>query len=272
MRTKLLSSALLLLTVFTSPALAQQESAAALPAAGKEVSYRDGETELKGYWVTAQCDAAPDSIPLVLIVHQWKGLGEYEKQRAEQLASHCYNTFAIDMYGAGIRPQSREEAAAESAKYKNDPALATRRLNAALTYARNQAGDPAKTAIMGYCFGGSMALQLARSGANIDAAVSFHGGLATSAPAKAGAIKAALQVHHGAADPHVPPEQVEAFMAEMNEADANWHLVHYADAVHSFTEKAAGDDPSDGSAYNETADKLSWSYTLAFLSDTFASE
>lgn len=237
--------------------------------AGEDITYYDGDTVLEGYWADANCEdqAGNTPAPVVMIVHQWKGLGTYEKRRADMLSGECYNAFAIDMYGKGIRPESREKAAAQSGIYKNDPALARQRLSAALSFAHEKTGgNNVPVAIIGYCFGGTMALELARSGANIDAAVSFHGGLSSKASvSEASTVKAALQIHHGAADPHVPPEEVSAFKAEMKHAGTDWHFISYADAVHSFTEKEAGDDPSKGSAYNEKADKRSWAYTLNFL-------
>lgn len=239
-------------------------------AAGKAVAYKDGGTVLEGYWAEAANCAEGEAAPVVMIVHQWKGLGAYEKNRADMLALNCYHAFAIDMYGQGIRPQTRAEAGKQASLYKSDPALSRRRLMAALDYARERAGTSGPgVAIMGYCFGGTMALELARAGADIKGAISFHGGLSTPAPATA-PVKPSIQIHHGAADPNVPPAEVDAFITEMDAADADWMLIHYADAVHSFTERAAGDDPSTGSAYNEKADKRSWSATLAFLEEIFA--
>lgn len=259
MRKSILLSSLILCLGLSAPA-----------AAGENVVYNDGETRLEGYWVDAKCKADKPA-PVVMIVHQWKGLGDYEKRRAEQIADHCYDAFAIDMYGQGVRPQSREDAGKQAGKYKNDPALARARLQAALAYARNRKDDEqTPVAVMGYCFGGTMALELARSGADIEGAISFHGGLSTPAPVtEPGIIQAAIQVHHGAADPHVPAEEVHAFMDEMNTADADWMLVHYADAVHAFTEQEAGNDPSTGAAYNEKADQRSWTATLNFLAEIF---
>ena len=238
--------------------------------AGETLTYADDDTTLEGYLARADDDNAP----LVLIVHQWKGLGAYEKQRADKLAAAGFNAFAIDMYGKDIRPKTTEEATAESSVYKNDPVLARKRLNAALTYVRTLTGvDDSRIAIIGYCFGGTMALELARSGADILSAVSFHGGLATkSTPSAPGSIKASILVHHGAADPFVPQEEVHLFMEEMNTANADWALTQYADAVHSFTEREAGNDPSKGAAYNQKADIRSWASTLDFLAETLKPE
>lgn len=242
----------------------------ALPAsAGETLTYTDGDTTLEGYLARAE-NTDTDEAPAVLIVHQWKGLGDYEKSRADMLAAAGFNAFAIDMYGKGVRPETPEAAGAEATKYKTNPELSRHRLNAALDYVRSITGvDDRNIAIIGYCFGGTMALELARSGADIKSAVSFHGGLSTPAPVTApGIIKAAIEVHHGADDPHVPKAEVDGFVTEMNTAKADWVLTQYAGAVHSFTEKAAGDDPSKGAAYNEKADKRSWAATLDFLNST----
>lgn len=236
--------------------------------AGETVTYNDGDTVLEGYLARA---GDPDA-PVVMIVHQWKGLGEYEKSRADMLAQQGFNAFAIDMYGQTIRPKDTAEAGEESSKYKNNSALARQRLNAALEYARGIEGvDPARIAIIGYCFGGTMALELARSGADIKSATSFHGGLATNAPVtQPGVIKASIAVHHGADDPHVKPGEVKSFMDEMKTADADLVFTSYANAVHSFTEPSAGSDNAKGVAYNEKADHRSWAATLDFLRETLS--
>jgi dienelactone hydrolase len=257
-----------IVTITLAFALSLTASAAAF--AGEVVTYSDDGVTLEGYWVSAKC-SSEEPAPVVLIIHQWMGLGDYEKGRAEQIAENCYNAFAIDMYGKGIRLTNRDDARKQSSIYKDSPGMARKRIQAALDFARAQEDiDADKVATMGYCFGGTMALELARSGADINGVVSFHGGLATKAPAtEPGVIQAAVQVHHGAADPYVPPEQVQAFISEMRTAKADWHLTQYADAVHAFTEKHAGEDPSTGAAYNQKADERSWESTLVFLKEIF---
>ena len=256
-------------TLYFTAILAILTTLAMPAAAGESVSYHDGDTALEGYWAPSAC-ADPDKAPVVMIVHQWLGLGAYEKMRADMLAEKCYNAFAVDMYGKDSRPAGKSEAGKLAGRYKSDPPLARRRINAALAHVRSRAdADSARVAAIGYCFGGTMALELARSGADIDGAVSFHGGLSTPAPVgEPGVIKASIQVHHGADDPHVPPAEVEAFMKEMNAADADWHLTYYSGAVHSFTHKDAGNDPSTGAAYDEKADRRSWNALLDFLVNT----
>lgn len=236
----------------------------------EEINYSHGDTVLQGFVAKPNKDTYPGKRPIILIAHQWKGLGEYEKQRANMLANLGYVAFAVDVYGQNVRPDTNKAAAAESSKYKGNPELARARMIAALETAKGfEDVDTTKIAVLGYCFGGTMALELARSGADIDAAISFHGGLASKQPAQRDTVKASIQIHHGAADPYVSSEEVTAFKQEMDQADTDWHFISYADAVHSFTEKAAGDDPSKGVAYNKEADERSWAYTLSLLEQIF---
>ncbi len=239
--------------------------------AGEPKIYKDGDVELEGYWSPSTCENSATA-PLVLVVHQWKGITDHEKTRAGILAAECYNAFVVDMYGKGIRPTSNDDAGKEATKYKSDSALARKRIAAGLDFAKTLPNvDTSKIAAMGFCFGGTMSLELARSGADVDGVVSFHGGLSTPAPVKEpGVIKASIQVHHGADDPMVPPEEVRGFIDEMNAADADWMATKYAHAVHAFTQKEAGNDPSKGAAYNQKADVRSWAATLDFLKEIFA--
>lgn len=265
MKTAILTTlSVISLLLLTPPAHAQTE--------GKIMIYNDGDTKLEGYWVPSSCpNAESKPLPTVLIVHQWMGLGDNEKMRAGMISAQCYNAFAVDMYGQGIRPTNTDEAGKLATTYKSDSALARRRITAALEFVKTLPGvDPKNLAVMGYCFGGTMALELARSSADIKGAVSFHGGLSTPAPVETpGVIKAALQVHHGAVDPLVPPAEVAGFEAEMRKADADYTLISYARAVHAFTQKESGNDPSKGFAYDERADKRSWAATTAFLQEIF---
>lgn len=237
--------------------------------AGESISYYDGSTALEGYWEPSQCNTAKPA-PTILIIHQWMGLTDYEKMRAGLLAAQCYNALAVDMYGKGIRPTNYDDAGKQASIYKDDPVLARQRIGAALEYVRTRSDvDAAQIAAIGYCFGGSMALELARSGADIKSVISFHGGLSSPAPVTLpGAIKANIQIHHGAADPLVPPDEVAAFKSEMESAHASWSMTQYPGAVHAFTQKSAGNDPSTGVAYNAEADRLSWEAALKYLRET----
>jgi dienelactone hydrolase len=208
--------------------------------------------------------------PAVLVVHQWMGLGDYEKKRAEMLARLGYNVFAADIYGKGIRPHTPTEAAAQAGKYKNDRALLRARAQAALDLlARHELSDPQRMAAIGYCFGGTTVLELARSGAELVGVVSFHGGLSTPNPSDAKKIRAKVLALHGADDPNVPPKEVAAFEEEMRQAGVDWQLIAYGGAVHSFTDWNAGHDNSRGAAYNERADRRSWEAMKQFFAEVF---
>ena len=177
-----------------------------------------------------------------------------------------YVAFAIDMYGKGIRPKTPQEAAAQAGIYKQDRALMRARALAGLEVLRsNPLCDPKRVAAIGYCFGGTVVLEIARSGADVAGVVSFHGGLDTPTPADAKNIRCKVLVLHGGDDPHVPRKDVDAFEDEMRAAGVDWQLVVYGGAVHSFTNPAAGNDKSKGAAYNAEADSRSWEAMKAFF-------
>ena len=232
------------------------------------IEYKQGDATLEGYLVYD--DAIVSKRPGVLIVHQWKGAGDYEKKRAEMLARLGYVAFVADIYGKGIRPQSMQDASTQAAKYKDDRTLLRKRVQAGLEQLKkSRMVDASNTAAIGYCFGGTTVLELARSGADVDGVVSFHGGLSTPSPEDAKNIKAKVLVLHGADDPHVPPAEVQAFKEEMQKGSVNWQLNSYGDAVHSFTDWNAGNDKSRGAAYNEQADKRSWEAMKIFFQELF---
>ena len=235
----------------------------------KVVEYRDGDTVLEGFvaWDSA---AAGKSLPGVLVVHQWMGLTEYEKGRCKQLAELGYVAFALDIYGKGTRPANVQDAGKQSSVYKKDRDLYRRRLNLGLAQLRtveNVAKD--HIAAIGYCFGGTGAIELARSGADIQGVVSFHGGLDSPTPSDGKKIKAKLLICHGADDPFVPAADIAAFQTELNAAKVDWQMINYSGAVHSFTQPMAGNDNSRGAAYNELADKRSWIAMRDFFNELF---
>ena len=234
-----------------------------------DVEYKLGDVTLQGY--LAYDNSSSDKRPGILIIHQWKGVSDYEKMRARQLAALGYVAFAVDIYGKDVRPADPKEAGQQAGKYYGDITLYRERLNAGLNELKMQPlVDPDNIAAIGYCFGGSGALELARSGADIKGAVSFHGGLKSQSPSDANNIKCRVLVQHGAIDPYVPEEDVVAFKKEMEDAKVDYVLTEYAGAVHSFTMESAGDDTSKGSAYNEKADKRSWEAMKIFFSEIFA--
>jgi len=231
------------------------------------VEYRSGNVVCEGLLVVDS--AKKGTLPSVLIVHQWTGLSDNEKMRARMLAEAGYNVFAADIYGKGVRPQP-PAAGVEATKYKTDRSLFRERLNAALdTMRHTEHADPERMAAIGYCFGGTGVIELARSGAAVKGVVSFHGGLDSPTPADGKHIKGKVLALHGADDPMVKAPDIQAFEDEMKSAKVDYKLVSYPGAVHAFTQKAAGNDNSKGAAYNEAADKASWAELMQFLNGLF---
>lgn len=234
----------------------------------RSIEYRQGETSLEG-WLADQVSGSGPR-PGVLILHQWKGVSDYERKRAEMLADLGYVAFAADLYGRGIRPQDPQEAAAEAGKYKTNRALLRLRAEAGLAALRQQERvDPQRIVAIGYCFGGTAVIELARSGAVLAGAVSFHGGLDSPNPSDGKNIRCPLLALHGADDPFVSANDLAAFEQEMRAASVDWQLIKYGGAVHSFTDWDAGNDNSVGAAYNERADRRSWQAMQQFLSGVF---
>jgi dienelactone hydrolase len=231
------------------------------------VEYKAGETVCEGIHVY---DAAKTGKqPSVLIIHQWTGVSENEKTRAHMLAGMGYNVFVADVYGKGVRPQP-PEAGKEAGKYRADRKLFRERLLAALEQLRaTPQADPAQIVAIGYCFGGTAVMELARTGAMVKGVVSFHGGLDSPTPADGKNIKGKVLALHGADDPFVPAANLAAWEKEMKDAGIDYKLVSYPGAVHSFTMKAAGYDNGAGAAYNEAADKASWEEMRLFFDRIF---
>ena len=234
----------------------------------KDVVYKDGKTELKGF--LAWDDSVTTPRPGILVIHQWMGLTDYEKGRAKQLAELGYVAFAADIYGAEDAPKDMAGAGAAAGKYKKDRALYRSRAKAGLKALSKQAGvDPKNLAAIGYCFGGTGVLELGRSGADVKGLVSFHGGLDSPTPADGKNIKGKVLILHGADDPYVPKADIAACEAELKAAKVDYQMTFYSGAVHAFTQPEAGNDNSKGAAYNEKADKRSWIALQDFLGEIF---
>ncbi|GIW74501.1 MAG: dienelactone hydrolase [Phycisphaerales bacterium] len=230
----------------------------------REVNYQHDGHALRGYL------AEPMRAPLgtVLVVHAWRGLGEEEKQRARMLAELGYRAFAIDMYGAGVYAENTEQAARLAKTYYEDRQLMRGRVQAAIDALRAMDKLTDNLAAIGYCFGGTVVLECARAGMDLDAVVSFHGGLAFQSAPRRGQVKASVLVCNGYDDPLVPLEDREEFKREMANAQADFVFIDYANAVHSFTSKAAGPmAPGKAAAYNELADRRSWQAMQAHLQE-----
>ena len=235
----------------------------------KTIEYRDGDVVLEGFaaWDSTKISSGAAG---VLVVHQWMGLTDYEKSRCRQLAELGYVAFALDIYGQGIRPDTPDAAKAQSNVYKSDRKLYRQRLRLGLEQLRQLSGvDSKKLAAIGYCFGGTGALELARSGAEVSGVVSFHGGLDSPSPEDGKNIKAKLLILHGADDPFVPAADILAAQQEFNAGGVDWQMISYSQTVHSFTQPAAGSDNSRGAAYNERSDKRSWLAMQQFFNEIF---
>jgi dienelactone hydrolase len=253
--------------LLSAGALSAQPALAAIHT--EVVEYKHGDVVLEGF--LAYDDALPGKRPGVLVAHEWTGHNEYARKRAEQLAQLGYVAFALDMYGKGVRAKDATDAAAKANVFKENRALMRDRAKAGLDVLRkNPHVDTKRLGAIGYCFGGTTVLELARSGADLVGVVSFHGGLNTPTPKDAKAIKGKVLILHGADDPFVPAKEVAEFEEEMKTAGVDYHLVKYAGAVHSFTNPGAGSDNSKGAAYNATADKESWEAMKAFFEKVFA--
>jgi dienelactone hydrolase len=222
------------------------------------IEYRQGDAVLEGF--LAYDDAVQGKRPAVLVVHAWTGIDDFVRGRTTHLAKMGYVAFAPDIYGKGVHPNPPVESGREMKKYTNNRPLLRARVLAGLDVLRaNPLTDTGKMLAIGFCFGGSSVLELARSGADVLGIVSFHGGPLTSpTPEDDRNIKGRVLALHGADDPNVPPPEVAAFEKEMRDAKVDWQLVSYGNTVHAFTNPAAGNDNSKGAAYNEKADKRSW--------------
>lgn len=234
----------------------------------ENIEYKQGGTVLEGF--LAYDDELKGKRPGVIIVHQWMGLKDYEKMRAEQIAKLGYVAFAIDIYGKGIRATEREGAAKLATMYRSDRKLMRERAKAGLdTFRKMKNVDSSRIAAMGYCFGGGVVLELARSGADVAGVISFHGSYNTPNPDDARKIKGRVLAIHGADDPSLPIKEVEGLQDEMRKAKVDHKIIVYGGAVHSFTDPSAGNDPSKGSAYNKNADEGSWEDMKRFYKEIF---
>ena len=223
------------------------------------VPYDHDGQPMEGYRAHDAAAAGPK--PAVIIVHDWTGLREYPKARAQMLARLGYFAFAADLYGTGRRFEHHQEASAEAGKYYGDLPLLRARVRAAYdVVAKDPAVDPGRIAVIGYCFGGTAALEFARTGAPLAGTVAFHAGLIAHDPPDVAAVTGPLLICTGGADPVVPDAAVAAFQTELRtRADLDWQVTTYAGAQHGFT--------LPGHAYHPAADARSWRELTNFLGD-----
>lgn len=254
-------------TILLSAAMVAGASPLSAAIQTKTIEYQQGGATLQG--VLVWDDAVSGPRPGVLVVHQWLGITDYERRRATMLAQLGYVAFCADIYGRDSRPKTVAEAGAEAGKYKSDRALLRARVNAGLEQLKkSELADPKRLAAIGYCFGGTTVIELARSGAELNGVVSFHGGLDSPAPADGRNIKCPVLVCHGADDPFEKPKDLAAFENEMRDAKVDWRLIKYGGAVHSFTQPNPGFD-NPGARYNEKADRRSWEDMKLFFAEIF---
>ncbi|MDZ4859164.1 MAG: dienelactone hydrolase family protein [Candidatus Hydrogenedentes bacterium] len=232
------------------------------------IEYKDGETVLQG--MIAYDDASTAKRPGVVVVHEWWGLNDHAKNSAKKLAELGYVAFAADMYGKGVFTDDPAEAGKKSGALKGDRAALRKRAKAAVDSLRAyKYTDSAKIGAMGYCFGGTTALEIARSGEPVKGVVSFHGALGSPTPPDAKNIKGRVLVCHGADDPFVSAAEVAAFKKEMDDAKVKYQFIAYPAAVHSFTNPDVDRHGMEGAKYNAAADKKSWEDMKAFFAAAF---
>ena len=232
------------------------------------VDYKQGDAELHGYM--AYDKSFKEKRPGIIVVHEWWGLGEHPKKSAERLASLGYPAFALDMYGKGKLTEDPSQAGKWSGNIKSNPELAKERFLAAMEVLKSHPSvDESKIGAIGYCFGGTVVLEMARMGVDLDAVVSFHGGLVSAVPEEKKNIKAAILVNHGADDPMVSEEEIKEFWKEMKDHDVDWQMNFYGNAVHSFTNPEADSLGMTGVGYNEKAAHRSWEAMKTFFKHIF---
>ena len=246
-------------------------SASAADVKTKEVTYKQGDTELKGFF--AWDDSIKTKRPGVLVVHEWYGHNDHARNQAKRLAEAGYVAFALDMYGKGKVATHPDEAKKFMAEATKDPAALVAKFNAALEQLKADSHvDPEKVAAIGYCFGGGVVTNMARAGADLDAVVSFHGALDTSNPVEKGKVKARVLICTGGADPLVPAETVQTFEKQMKDAGAKIEVITYPGVKHSFTNPDVDKVGMDAAAYNADADKKSWAAMLKMFDEVFGAK
>lgn len=232
--------------------------------------YADGSTTLRGQ--LARGPRRGGLAPGVLVVHTWAGCGVFERRKAADLAQLGYVALAVDLYGNGIVGSGPDENAKLMAPLLEDRALLQRRMQRSLEALKGlEHVDAHRTAAIGFCFGGLCVLDLARTGASLQGAVSFHGLLEPPSNLDAVPIRAKVLVLHGWDDPMARPESVEALASELTATGADWQIHAYGNTMHAFTNPAAN-SPTRGTVYDAQADRRSWRTMKEFLADTLSSD
>ena len=247
--------------IFAGAVVAASLSFNAFAAVREEaVTYKDGDTVMKGFIVYDDATAAKR--PGVVVVHEWWGITKHVHDEARKFAGQGYTAFLADMYGDGKTADNPKDAGALSGAVRKDPAAMTSRFNAAKdTLSRHASVDPLTIGAAGYCFGGSVVLDMARSGSDLKGVAAFHAGLGAVVPnAAPGQVKAKLLVLNGEADPFIKPESIDAFKKEMTSANVDYRYLSYPGAVHAFTNPEATEKGKQFNlplAYDAEADRQS---------------
>ncbi|WP_293895464.1 dienelactone hydrolase family protein [Flavobacterium sp.] len=229
------------------------------------VEYNDGNQVLSGLSIKPAKQLK--NKPGVLILPAWMGIQNHEKEVAYKLAELGYQSFIADIYGIDKRPLNYNEAGKKAGYFKKNIKEYESRIQLALDQLIKQGANPDEIVVIGYCFGGTGAVEAARTNKNVKGIVSFHGGLGRDETRTIDLISPKVLILHGADDPYESKEEIEKFQNEMRTAKADWQMVYYANAVHAFTDKSVGNDNSKGAAYNEKADERSWQALLDFLKE-----
>jgi len=239
------------------------------PISSREVTYEiDGRT-YRGYLAMPEALPENETRPGVLVVHEWWGRNDYAMFRADMLAELGFVAFAADMYGSAQVVTSPGRAQNLATPFYTDRSLMVRRAQAGLDQLTGLAAvDADQLAAIGYCFGGTVALELARAGADLDAVVSFHGGLASPNSFKDAGFDGTVMVANGAADEMVPTNERNAFIADAEDAGIDYLFIEHGGAVHSFTNPAADELDMNSVGYDQHADRRSWRHMLLLFEET----
>lgn len=231
----------------------------------KPVQYKDGNQNLNGLQINSSKKKTQK--PGILILPAWKGIDKLSKDTAESLSQMGYHVFIADIYGEGNYPKDNSEAGKNAGFYKKNIEAYQKRISLALEQLIKSGANPENIVIIGYCFGGTGALEAARAHLNVKGVVSFHGGLGKDVSRPTEPINAKVLICHGADDPYEPTDEILNFQKEMRESKADWQMIYYANAVHSFTNPESGIDNSKGAAYNELAARRSFKHLELFLDE-----
>jgi len=241
--------------IIAAIAAVAMQAMTSLAAAGEGVTYEIDNQAYEGYYVSPS-----ENAPLVLLIHDWNGLTDYEMKRAEMLAELGYSVFAVDLFGAGVRPTKVEDKRQHTGELYKDRNKMRALMQGALDTAARQGADIGNAVVMGYCFGGAAVLELARAGANLKGFATFHGGLKTPEGQDYSSTKGEILVMHATADSNITMHQFAALATELEAAGVKHQMVTYSGAPHAFT--VFGSEH-----YREDADRKSWALFTEFLKE-----